>query len=168
MEFNEFNNWVKKQESNLLSEYAFFDENYIMDGDYVEFYEANSTIKELKISTCVLVDGNLTIENGIIPKFESGLLVVNGDLHCKKFNFPYQTVISGNLYAETIDVDSSCDYYIAVGGDIICETIIERGHSIEVSGEIKANKVYSFNNVKDKNQTYPRTDYDEFPKNSIE
>lgn len=48
--------------------------------------------------------------------------------------------------AESVQIDSGCDYWLTVGGDIHANSVIEDGHCIKVLGKIYAPTIKSFLN----------------------
>jgi hypothetical protein len=73
-------------------------------------------------------------------------LVVNGNLKCVNFDFPFQAVVTGSIYADNIRIDSGCDYYLTVGGDIHAKSVIEDGHVITVLGGVYSPVIKSYLN----------------------
>ncbi len=160
LSFQAFNQWVEKQ-SQLLSENAFFDAASAFEVEGVQFHEGNLEVAHLDISPCVVIDGDLVVER-ISYQFDCGLLVVNGSLKCRDLNFPFDTVIAGDIYAEQVDINSGCDYSLTVGGSIFAHSVIERGHSIVVSGDINAPIIKSMMNViSSRGKTFDRSAYED-------
>jgi hypothetical protein len=143
--FEEYNEWSENH-AGIISEDGFFDDEDVFEEEGVQFHIGNLSVNSLDVSPCVVVDGDLEIAEDITYQFERGLLVVNGNLKCKNFSFPFPTVVTGNIYADSIHVDSGCDYWLTVGGDIHAKSVIEDGHCIKVLGEIHSPIIKSFVN----------------------
>ena len=133
--FEEFDQWQESQ-SGVVNEEGFFDDGEFFEEEGVQFHKGDLRVANLEVAPCVVVDGNLIIDGEINSPFDQGLLVVTGDLRCQHFSFRFQTVVAGNLYADTIRVDSGCDYALTIGGDIHANSVIEAGHCITVKGHI--------------------------------
>ena len=155
--FEELDQWQESQ-SGVVNEEGFFDDGEFFEEEGVQFHKGDLRVANLEVAPCVVVDGNLIVEGEINYPFDRGLLVVTGDLKCQHFSFPFPTVVAGNLYADTIRVDSGCDYWLTVGGDIHANSVIEDGHCIKVIGLIHAPVVKSYKNELTVNgKTIPRT-----------
>ena len=133
--FEEYNKWADTH-SGIIGEYGFFDDEDAFEEDGVQFHEGNLSVDILDVSPCVVIDGNLEIKDEITYQYERGLLVVNGDLTCQTFDFPFPAVVTGNIRAKNVCIDSGCDYWLIVGGDIRADSVIENGHSIKVIGNV--------------------------------
>ena len=133
--FEEFDQWQESQ-SGVVSEDGFFDDADVFEEEGVQFHHGDLRVANLEVAPCVVVDGNLIVDGEINYPFDRGLLVVTGDLKCQHFSFPFPTVVAGSLYANTVEVDSGCDYWLTVGGDIHANSVVEAGHCIKVSGHI--------------------------------
>lgn len=143
--FEEYNEWSDSH-AGIIKDEGFFDDEDVFAEEGVQFHQGNLSVVSLDVSPCVVVDGDLEISGEIAYAFERGLLVVNGNLKCNNFSFPFPTVVTGNLYAESVHVDSGCDYWLTVGGDIHANSVIEEGHCIKVQGKIHAPIIKSFVN----------------------
>lgn len=133
--FDQYDEWSEKHPG-IISEEGFFDDAYAFEEEGVDFYDGDLSVGVLDVSPCVVVDGNLEVTEEFTYQFERGLLVVNGNLKCKNFDFPFPTVVTGHLHAESVRIDSGCDYWLTVGGDIHANSVIEDGHCIKVLGQI--------------------------------
>ncbi len=144
--FDDYDDWADKQ-SEELEEFAFFDPAEHFEEEGVQFHQGSVQLATLDVSPCVVIDGDLIVDGPITYGFDCGLLVVNGNLTCDVFNFPFSAYIAGDLNAKSVDIDSGCDYYLKVGGTINANSVIERGHCIEVAGAINAPVIKSMMNV---------------------
>ena len=144
--FDEYDDWTETQ-SEALEQFAFFDaaEHFAEQG--VQFHQGCLQLATLDVSPCVVIDGDLIVDGPISYAFDCGLLVVTGNLTCDVFDFPFSAYIAGDLNAKSVDIDSCCDYYLTVGGNINANSVIERGHCIEVAGAINAPVIKSMMNV---------------------
>ncbi len=133
--------WSETQ-SSYIRDNIVYDEYDDPDEMDVDLYEGDYQTDTLVLNPCVVVEGNLTVNN-ITWKCDCGLLVVTGDLRCKNFSYPYTTVVGGNIYADDISVNSGCDYGLYVGKNIYAGSVIEKGHSIKVKGRIHASVIRS-------------------------
>jgi hypothetical protein len=159
--FEAFDQWVKDSDG-IIAEEAFFNESEHFEDEGVHFHEGDLHVAILEIAPCVVVNGDLTVDDDIVNEFDCGLLVVNGDLRCHDFTYSCDTVISGSLFAETIDVNSLNDYSLVVGGNIVANSVIERGHHIRVVGRIESSVIKSMmNSVTANGVTYPNVPYEE-------
>lgn len=141
--FDELNQWTERQ-GGIISDEGFFDAEEAFEEEGVQFHQGDYSVNTLNVSPCVVVDGNLEVSDEITWEFERGLLIVNGDMRCKTFDFPFAAVITGNLYAEQIRINSCCDYYLTVGGDVHAKSLIEDGHCITVKGEANSPFIRSY------------------------
>jgi hypothetical protein len=159
--FEAFDQWVENIDG-VIAEEAFFNESEHFEDEGVQFHEGDLHVATLETAPCVVVNGNLTVDGTIQSSFDCGLLVVNGDLRCDHFTYSFNAVISGSLFAETIDVNSLNDFGLVVGGNIVANSVIERGHFIRVIGRIESPVVKSMmNQVTANGVTYPRVPYEE-------
>jgi hypothetical protein len=148
--FEAFDQWVKDSDG-IIAEEAFFNESEHFEDEGVHFHEGDLHVAILEIAPCVVVNGDLTVDDDIVNEFDCGLLVVNGDLRCHDFTYSCDTVISGSLFAETIDVNSLNDYSLVVGGN-----------HIRVVGRIESSVIKSMmNSVTANGVTYPNVPYEE-------
>ncbi len=143
--FEQYDDWSNNQVE-IIVEDGFFDAEDAFAEEGVQFHEGNLAVDTLDVSPCVVVDGDLEVAGDISYAFERGLLVVKGNLKCKVFSFPFPTVVTGNVYAESINIDSGCDYWLTVGGDVYAESVIENGHQIKILGNVYAPIIKSYMN----------------------
>ena len=143
--FEQYNKWATAQ-GGIIEEDGEFDAEEAFEEEGVQFHKGDFSVDKLNISPCVVVDGDLEVKGEIDWEFERGLLVVNGNLKCKRFRFPFQAIIAGNIEAEDIRINSGCDYYLIVGGDIHAKSVVELGHVITVHGKIYSPEVRSVMN----------------------
>jgi len=144
--FEEYNEWATVQ-AGIIEEYGEFDAEEAFEEEGVQFHKGNLSVDTLNISPCVVVDGDLEIKGEIDWEFERGLLIINGNLKCIKFTFPFQTVVTGSIYTDGVYLNSGCDYYLIVGGDIHAKKyVVEDGHVITVLGKIYSPKIKSLMN----------------------
>jgi len=159
--FEEYDKWLERH-SGVIGEYGFFDAEDAFEEEGVQFHKGNLSVGSLDVSPCVVVDGDLEITGSITYSFDRGLLVVNGNLRCNDFFFPFPTVVAGNLYAANVKIDSGCDYWLTVGGDIHAKSVIEDGHCIKVLGNIHSPDIKSFvNELTIGGKKIPRSDSSE-------
>jgi hypothetical protein len=157
--FDEFYAWTQSQ-SGIVAEEAFLDESDEFEDEGVQFHKGDLTVDNLMIGACLVVEGNLTVTGNIRHEYDVGLLVVTGNLTCQEFTFSLTAVIAGNLIADVVDVNSLNDYSLHVGGDLIAQSVTERGHYTVVRGEIKAPLVRSMmNEIRSRSKVYPRVPY---------
>ncbi len=158
--FDAFDQWVENLDSDVADD-MFFDESEHFEEEGVQFHAGDLHIESLETAPCVVIDGNLTVDGQISNAFDCGLLVVNGNLHCRDFTYSCNTVITGHLFAETIDVNSLNDYALVVGGNIVAKSVVERGHNIRVVGVIDSPVVKSMmNEITANGAAYPRVPYE--------
>ncbi|WP_137936837.1 hypothetical protein [Chitinivorax sp. B] len=153
--FDDFDTWCKTQPE-FIRTHAFFNEAEYFEEEGARFFKGDYHTDLLSVSPCVVVEGNLTTDT-FTWDYDCGLLVVTGNLHCKHFQLPVWAVIGGNLHAETVQINSCCDFALHVGGDLIAQSVIEDGHCIEVVGDIRAAVIESrVNHISTRGVTLPR------------
>jgi hypothetical protein len=145
LSFAEFESWADRQPK-LIRENAIFDEAEAFENEAVRFYKGDLMVDELTVSPVTVIDGNVSTQK-IVCGYETGLLVVTGNLTCEHIGRMWiNTVIGGNLNAKSICANTMNDCALIVGGNLACDFFAEYGCYVEVHGKIMCPKALSLMN----------------------
>lgn len=147
MTFDEFDAWAGTQ-APLIQEQAFFNEAEHFEDIGARYHKGDLAVDSIMVAPVTVIEGNLTAR-AIDYDFDVGILVVTGDLDIAHIDPPLSIsiVVGGNLTAKSVCIDTLNDYYLFVGGDIVCDHFAELGCSVEVSGKIVCPVVWNQSNT---------------------
>ena len=102
----------------------------------VVFYSGNQCLDVISPAPMTVVDGDLVV-NQLSHEFNSGKLVVTGNLRVPTITrMDIDIVVGGDLHAHMLCLNTSNDYGLSVGGDLMCDYFAEYGCHVEVGGKI--------------------------------
>lgn len=112
--------------------------------EVIDFFPKSESINEYEVEHITIIDGDFEI-NGLMEDAinDHSLLVVLGNLKLNRAIVMSEIFVTKDFVInDTAVFDSRGNYGLHVGGDIIANEFIESDHFINVSGTLKANKIF--------------------------